>query len=95
MASGLVAGTARGPGAGIGQRAIRAAKDRLFACGIPHVPASTRIPIPFRAASRALMPRCLGVLSGSSTCRQMDETSVGPLKPAGVENRARCGSKST
>jgi hypothetical protein len=29
MASGLVAGTARGPGAAIGQRAIRAAKDRL------------------------------------------------------------------
>jgi hypothetical protein len=29
MASGIVAGTARGRGAGIGQRAIRAAKDRL------------------------------------------------------------------
>jgi hypothetical protein len=29
MASALVAGTARGPSAGIGQRAIRAAKDRL------------------------------------------------------------------
>jgi hypothetical protein len=42
----LVAGTARVPGAGIGQRVIRAAKDRLIAGVIPHVTASTRIPVP-------------------------------------------------
>ena len=50
MASGFVAGTARGPGAGIGQGANRAAKDRFNCLCIPHVPASTRIPVLIRTA---------------------------------------------
>src|SRR5215213_7356985 len=40
----------------------------------------TTASVGLRAASRALRPRCC-VLSGSSTCQQMHETSVGSLKP--------------
>src|SRR5215203_1431379 len=42
--------------------------------------ADDRWRVGLRAASRALRPRCC-VLSGSSTCQQMHETSVGSLKP--------------
>jgi hypothetical protein len=70
MSSVLVAGTARGPGAGIGQRAIRAAKDRLIAGVIPRVPASTRIPVAGRVgparSGRSSPPSTAATWTGQS-----------------------------
>jgi hypothetical protein len=65
---------ARRTGARIGQRAIRAAKDRLIAGVIPHLPASTRVPVAGR-----VRPACWRIFA--AVFRELDglDLAVGVL----------------